>query len=164
MSLQRWKPPRKRTYEDKLLLKYWREVGGVIFTEVRVGKGGVRQWPDGSRPRLIDAVRIIRPLHKIIPADIITYRKKSTRDIFTKMVNGATVEVIEAKRRLNRPVIGQAIVAKDLLRMEYRPASVRRMIVCGRGDPVLEIICKKRKVRVQIFEKNKMVRTKKGDG
>ena len=152
MPLRRWKTPRKRTFEDKLLLKYWREVGGVIFTEVRVGKGGVRQWPDGSRPRLIDADRIIRTLRKKMPADIITYHRKSNSDVFAKMVNGAAVEIIEAKRKLNRPVIGQAIVGKDLLHMEYRPTSVRRVIVCGRGDPVLEIICRKRRISVRNFE------------
>jgi hypothetical protein len=38
--LQKWKAETKRRYENQLLLKYWQEVGGLISTEVAVGKGG----------------------------------------------------------------------------------------------------------------------------
>jgi hypothetical protein len=40
-----WKDLESRTNEDRLLLKYWREAGGVIFTEVPIVRHGPREWP-----------------------------------------------------------------------------------------------------------------------
>jgi hypothetical protein len=71
MTLQNWKPPSKRTYEDGLLLRYWQRVGGIIFTEVLVGRGGLQQWPEGAKPRRIDGVRIVSSASESMPPDIV---------------------------------------------------------------------------------------------
>jgi len=157
MPLWKWKQPSKRTYEDKLLLKYWRKERGLIVTEVRVGKGGIRQWPHGAKSRFIDAIRITHRGPKKMPADIFAFNKINNNHEFAKLVKGAKVEVVEAKRKLNRLVLGQAIVGEDLLRLEFRPGGVRQVVVCAEGDPVLEYICKKRQIKVRIFKSMKRI-------
>src|SRR5215217_2653498 len=101
MSLTNWKPPGKRTYEDDLLLKYLQKVGGVIFTEVLVGRGGPRRWPDGAKPRRIDAVRIVSLAPEKMPSGIITFDKRENAHKFEQVVADAKVEVIEVKRSLD---------------------------------------------------------------
>jgi hypothetical protein len=148
MPLANWKPPSKRTYEDELLLKYWRKVGGVIFTEVLVGRGGLRQWPDGAKPRRIDGVRIVSASHTKVPSDIVTFDKWANAQDFEKVVAGAKAEVVEIKYSLDRVVLGQVIIGADLLEMEYAPAKINQVVVCEVGDPVLEMVCKKRGIKV----------------
>jgi hypothetical protein len=75
MMLQKWKAEDKRGYEDQLLLEYWQEVGGLIFTEVTVGKGGACKWPKGAKPRRIDAIRILPTTHTYPGNDIVTFDK-----------------------------------------------------------------------------------------
>jgi hypothetical protein len=142
-----WKAPDKRTYEDGLLLKYWREVGGVLFTEVPIGRDGPRQWPPGAKPRRIDGVRIVAPT-PAFPAGMYTYTRREIRSTVEDLIAGARVEVIEVKRSLNRPVLGQVIAGADLLEMEYAPAKVDQVVVCEVGDPVLEAVCERRGIVV----------------
>jgi hypothetical protein len=57
IPLERWKPPEKRTLEDNLLLNYWEEVGGLIFTEVAVGiRGPAAPLFKGTKLRWIDGI------------------------------------------------------------------------------------------------------------
>ena len=58
------------------------------------------------------------------------------------------VEVIEAKLKLNRLVIGQSIVGADLLDLDYQPYSIKQVILCAVGDPLLEMICERRGIKV----------------
>ena len=148
MSLANWKPPSKRTYEDELLLKYWQKANGVIFTEVLVGRGGRRQWPDSAKPRRIDGIRIVSSAYKKIPSDIVTFDKRANAQEFEQIITGAKVEVIEVKYSLDRVVLGQVIVGADLLEMEYAPVKINQVVVCEVGDPVLEIVCKKRGIKI----------------
>jgi hypothetical protein len=99
--LDRWKTPDKRSYEDRLLLKYWREVGGVLFTEVPIGRDGPRRWPPGAKPRRIDGVRIVAPKPSL-PDGMYTYVRRENRRTVEDLVAGARVEVIEVKRTLPR--------------------------------------------------------------
>lgn len=146
-ALNGWKPADKRTYEDDLLLGYWETVGGAIFSEVLVGKGGTKQWPAGAKPRRIDGVRIISPPPDTEPPGITVFRKSNARE-FERFVTGADVEVIEVKRSLDRVVLGQAIIGADLLEMEYEPHDVTQVVVCADIDPVLEAVCERRGIRV----------------
>ncbi len=146
-ALNGWKPVDRRTYEDELLLGYWKMVGGAIFTEVLVGKGGTKQWPAGAKPRRIDGVRIVSHPAEMRPASITVFRRNNAGE-FERLVTGADVEVIEVKRSLDRVVLGQAIIGADLLEMEYEPHVVTQVVVCEDTDPVLEAVCERRGIRV----------------
>lgn len=148
MALENWKPRSKRTYEDGLLLEYWERVGGVVFTEVLVGRGGLRQWPEGAKPRRIDGVRLVSSALESTPPDIVTFDKRKNAYEFKEIVTGAKIEVVEVKRSLDRVVLGQVIIGADLLEMEYAPCKVDQVVVCEVGDPVLEAVCRKRDIRV----------------
>lgn len=150
MTLTRWKSSDERTIEERLLFKYWQEVGGLIFAEVKVGgrgPGGI--WPPGSKPRWIDAVRILPANHRSHPRDIVTFSKAETGE-FEDAISEAAVEVIEVKSGLGRYVIGQVIIGADLLKMEYEPSSIDQVIVCQVGDPLLEMVCDNRGIKVWI--------------
>ena len=144
MLLESWKSEKNMTPEDYLILKYLNEVGGIMFAEVIVGQGGVHKWPAGSKPRRIDAVRIPTSNQK----EIVTFRKKLNGDRFKELVTGERVEVIEAKQKLNRLVVGQSIVGADMLDLDYQPYSIKQVIVCKVGDPLLEMIVERRGIQV----------------
>jgi hypothetical protein len=91
-----------KLHEDRLLEEYLKEKGGALYTEVRVGMGG-------ARPRRIDAVRVSGGEAAILP-----FTRKMLPD-FQKATRNRKIEVIEIKRRLNRPVIG----VFSILRPEY---------------------------------------------
>lgn len=132
------------TTAGSFILKYHKEVGGIIFTEVIVGQGGGHKWPPGSKFRRIDAVRIPFSDRK----EIVTFRKKLNGQRFKELVTGEKVEIIEAKLNLNRLVIGQSIVGADLLNLDYQPYSIKQVILCEIGDPLLEMICERRGIKV----------------
>jgi hypothetical protein len=146
--LDSWKAPDKRSREDLLLLKYWREVGGVLFAEVPVGRDGPRQWPRGAKPRRIDGVRIVSPAPANLPGGIYTFDRRKNRKTVEELIAGVRVEVVEVKQELDRVVLGQAIIGADLLEMEYEPARVDQVVVCKVGDPVLETVCEQRGIAV----------------
>jgi hypothetical protein len=144
-KVEAWIP---RTHEDYLIEKYLNKVGGIIFTEVGVGgHGRIRKWPPGELRR-IDAVRI--PNH---PKEIVVFKRRVNGPRFNDLViegfeKKEGVEVIEAKRKLNRLVIGQSIVGADLLDLDYQPYSIKQVIIIETGDPLLEMICERRGIRV----------------
>ena len=149
MVFDNWKPIRRRTLEDKLLLNYWLQVGGLIFTEVLFGRGFPYGWPEGSLPRRIDAVRIIPP-HGKRGLQTINVFKQTNASKFSELVNGAVVEAIEIKEYLDRRVIGQALVGVDLIEMFYKPRSVVPVALVKVGDPLLEQVCRRRKIKVEL--------------
>jgi len=138
-----------------MLLKYWEKVGGIIFTEVFVGKGGIQKWTGNAKPRRIDGVQIISSL-KIngLSDDIITFNKKSNIQEFQEILLSGQVKVIEVKHALNRVVLGQVIIGADLIEMEYNLSNVGQVAICEVGDPVLEAVCKRRKIEVWISPQN----------
>lgn len=151
MSLQQWKTPNKQTFEDKLLLNYWLKVGGVIYAEVGVGgRGRDHTYPEGSKPRRIDGLRILSN-NKQVPPDIILTSRGNKREVEKAIARARTIEVIEIKYSLDRLVIGQSIVGADLMEMEYGTRNIRQVILCEVGDPLLELVCKKRGIKVYEF-------------
>ena len=142
-----WKAPGKRSHEDRLLLEHWREVGGVLFTEVPTGRDGPRQWSPGAKPRRIDVVWIVAPA-PTLPGGIYTSSRRENRRTAEDLIAGARCDVIEVKHTLDRPVLGQVIVGADLLAMEYVPAEVDQVVVREVGYPVLEAVCERRVIVV----------------
>lgn len=145
LDLHRWKDEDLRSPEDLLLLEYCREVGGLIYSEVTVGSSLKDPWPAGSKTRRLDGLRILSEGNP--QPELISYTSGSEEE-FAELVRGAQVEVIEVKRKLNRPVIGQVIAGADMFSMQYEPAEVRMVAVCEIGDPALEKVCAERGIEV----------------
>lgn len=68
--MDKWKP---RTLEDKLIHKYSKEEGGILYLEVSVGNRGAGPWKKGSKVRRIDAVRVVSkdpPGQQVVPVRV----------------------------------------------------------------------------------------------
>lgn len=141
-SLAGWKPEGRWTPEDRLLHRYWKLMGGVLYAEVSVVSvlNTRKDWPEGARPRRIDGVRIVSGPGIAAPPRIVTFSARDAEE-FERAVTGACVELVEVKLSLDRYVIGQAMVGGELLRKAYRVERAIPLIVCRSVDPVLKSIC-----------------------
>lgn len=140
----RWTPD---TPENRLLVGYWNDVGGVIVTEVHIGKTGPSNWPPGAGSRRLDGLRF-RSEYR----DEINTPTAFSQAQLQEIVRDRHVEIIEVKQSLNRPVIGQAIAGRDMFERDYDPRTVEPVVVCGSGDPALEWVCRRNGIRVEIVE------------
>lgn len=142
--LSDWIP---RTREDHLLQQYHEQVGGTIFVEVPIGgAGGAGNWPDGSRIRRIDGVRLVQEN----AGESLVLRYQPNRQLFMEKLESAPeVEIIEVKSTLNRLVIGQVIAGADMFERQYAIAP-KKVIVAGAGDGALEWVCQRRTIQVVI--------------
>lgn len=139
-ELSRWKHTSRLTPEDKLLLNYWEQSGGVIFAEV------------GKSERRIDAVRIVNPS---LPKDIVYWHGYDDDELRKALYHPQTtaVEVIEMKNssNLHDGAFGQAIAGQDLLE-EYYPRLKRellnKVILCIGVDVAMKRICEKYDIRI----------------
>lgn len=139
-----WQPT---SPEDHLLVGYWKQVGGVMATEVHIGGSSPGNWPDGAKRRRLDGLRFRSEYRDEINTPT-AFRQAQLADI----IEGRHVEVIEVKQSLNRPVIGQAIAGKDMFARDYEPGTIAPVVVCGSGDPALEWVCRRNGIRVEIVE------------
>ena len=138
---KQWEP-RKTSKEDYLLEVYIAKNPGLYFTEVPVGNPGSYPWKSPSNPRKIDAV-------KIIGASLSTKGiYKSGKDItkLKKVFLKKRIQLIEAKQQLNRPVIGQLLVAKELFKEQYNPKEISLLTIVNENiaDGALYWVCEKR--------------------
>jgi hypothetical protein len=140
----RWTPS---TPENRLLTGYWKEVGGIVVPEVHIGDTGPSDWPSGSRSRQIDGVRFSSDYR-----DEINTPTAFSQTQLQEIVSDRHVEVIEVKQGLGRPVIGQAIAGRDMFKRDYDPRTVEPVVVCARGDPALEWVCRQNGIRVEIVD------------
>jgi hypothetical protein len=125
--------------DDDLLRKYRRKVGGDIYTQVTVGEHSRE-----SKHRYLDGLRVIPP--ESSSGRLTKFR--DNRETFRGLVQGKTVEAIEADWGLNRWVIGQAIVGKVMLEIEYGVHAAVPVVVCEEGDKSLEQACERLGVKV----------------
>jgi hypothetical protein len=145
--MSKWKP---QTLEDKLIDAYWKKNGrGMLYLEVPVGNRVAGPWKKGSKVRRIDAVRVVS---EGAQQDEVMPRKAYKLPDLEKIFNGAEVEVIEAKRRLNRAGFGQAVSGADMFEMQYHPWIVTPVVIYEIGDLALEWVC--RKHGVTTWQKN----------
>lgn len=129
-----------KTPEDRLLDAYLEDNPGLLFLEVEVGG---RDGP--ARPRRIDGI--------LIPGDETVVHRQGdyTERMVAKAVEDRTIHLIEAKVRLNRPVIGQVLAGKRLFERRFSPSNVEEVVVCQRGNEDLEWVCEEQSIRVAIF-------------
>lgn len=127
------------TPEDHLLGAYLETNPGELFLEVEVGGRGA------ARPRRIDGV--------LVPGDekIVHTQGSYSPDRVAEAVEGREIEIIEAKLRLNRPVIGQVLAGIKLFERRFEPAQVVGVVVCGRGNEDLEWFCEEEGIQLGVF-------------
>jgi hypothetical protein len=132
--------------EDRLLQKYWKSVGGRIYIEVPVGgPGGAGDWPTGCTIRRIDGVRLGENDRE--PG--IFFFTGNQRYFIEELKQSQSVEIIEVKASLNRPVIGQALAGIDMFEREYGVRG-KPVVVCGKNDSALAWVCQKRNIKVVV--------------
>jgi len=132
-----------RTAEDKLLSQYWEAQGGRLHVEVPIGgQGGEGRWPKGCRRRRIDGVRFVGlPRNLTFHSE---FNSASTRDDLAKS-DAEGIEIIDVKRKLDRLVMGQVLVAQDMFERQYGVRPAKLPVVCGGTDPGLEWVCKEKR-------------------
>jgi hypothetical protein len=142
---QKWEP---KTFEDKLIFNYSLKTPGNFYLEVPIGSSrGNGNWPKKSGIRRIDAINIINGNSK----NKIFGQKEFSYDYFQTTVSNMSVELIEAKKKLNRLIIGQVIAGYDMFEREYDAQNIEMVILCGKRDPALEWVCEKRNIKVEII-------------
>jgi hypothetical protein len=136
-----WSP---KSLEDRLLDLYLRDNPGHLFLEVEVGQGD-----ENCGPRRLDGL--------LIPGGesrVCTQGSFSRADI-AAAVQGKHVHVLEAKRKLNRTVIGQVQVGVALLERMFAPTSVRGVAVYALGNPDLEWYCREQGIQMAFYPKER---------
>ena len=129
--------------EDELLQAYLAGLptSGRVYPEVPIGA------PPGGAPRRIDAVRFpTQPDETVWPFDEARFRD----DLAV-----GELELIEVKRRLNRPVFGQLLIARELAIDEWKlnpDTALTAVALVGASDPVLEPIFTRHGLRVITIE------------
>lgn len=132
-----WTP---RTLEDRLLERYLAENPGELFLEVNVGgRDEIRG------PRRLDGILIPGGTSIVHPRN--SYRK----ELAEERIRGATVHLLEAKRVLNRNVIGQVEVGARLLDRDYAPGEIVNVAVCGHGNADLQWYCEEVGIRTALY-------------
>jgi hypothetical protein len=132
-----WPP---RTPEDRLLSHYLAANPGLLFLEVEVGQGD-----ENCGPRRLDGL--------LVPGGESHVRAQGSysRADIAAAVQGQHVHVLEAKRKLNRTVIGQVLVGVALFRRDFSPASVQGVTVCAFGNPDLEWYCREQGIQTALY-------------
>ena len=157
--LNRWQP---RPGEDRWLVEYLRLLGGVetagrVYVEVPIG--GAARYGQGAKTRYVDAVRF-PGTH---PDHVLGYDEKAFHEDVRR---GNPMEVIEIKAKLNRPVIGQLIVARDLAPTDWGLApdvDLRLVALVTESDPALEPVCLRLGIRVIVVPRSPASSTEAGD-
>ncbi len=131
-----WHP---RPGEDRWLRRYLEslENRGRSYVEVPIGGAA-------GRTRRIDAVRFPGLEGGVRYFD---------RSSFDTDVQQHPCEVIEVKRTLNRAVIGQLIVARELAAAEWSPDPSMQLSLIAlvtESDPALEPICQRHGIQVHV--------------
>jgi hypothetical protein len=135
-----WVP---RSSEDYLLHQYWQKVGGRIYVEVPIGgSDGPKEWAGGSSRRRLDGVRL--------PGADDPAIVRFSSEAFHERVQSEPVELIEVKRLLNRPVIGQVIAGRHIYTRQYGGTVVRSVVVCGQSDSALKSVCQEQDIVVEV--------------
>jgi len=121
-------------WETPLTERYWQEVGGTLIPEFPA----VLRGPGKAR-RLLDAI--------IVPDGPFERRHATQVDI-----QGKDVIVVQTKaRRLGMPVMGQALFSIRLME-PFRPASIRSVVICTKGDAALEPLLAEHGIELVVYD------------
>ena len=119
--------------ETPLTRRFWQETGGTLVEEFLAVPSGMNHGK-----RLIDGVIILG----------VDFECRNTKDVDVK---GKHIVVIQTKAsRLGMYVLGQAILSARLME-RFQPASVRSVVICTKGDAVLEPLAKEFGIEIIIY-------------
>jgi len=113
------------THETPIIRAYWRKIGGTLIEEYPVVRSS-----ETTGPRRVDAIILPKGAKRIAkPAEI--------------SLTGEDVIVVQAKAgRLGMHLMGQTLFSAQLVK-RFRPASVRSVALCLKGDEVLRPMLEK---------------------
>lgn len=137
-----WEP---KNNEDDWLKTYHAQHVGQVFTEVPIGwSRGNGNWAEHGQVRYIDAIRFpdAKDSEEI-------YRFSDGPDRFLDLVDGAAVELIEVKRKLNRLVIGQLVAGFEMFHRDYDAEFVKKVALCTVPDERQEWVCDRLHIAVE---------------
>lgn len=131
--------PKRPSFEDALIDHYYKytcKTQGTVWNEVPVADAA------------LDALRV-----PDLPGGFNWWPENARLDGLQSILRDFDVEVIEAKRRLNTGVIGQAMAGAILLAHAYPKHRLIRqtVLVAGRPEPALEWVCNKLGISVVRF-------------
>lgn len=127
--------------ETPLTRRYWKETGGTLVEEFLAVPGSLVQGK-----RLLDGVIILGAPFEIKKAKAVN-------------LEGKDIVVIQTKAaRLGMYLLGQALFSARLVE-RFRPASIRSVAICTKGDAALEPLAKEYGVEVVIYPATKQVAT-----
>jgi hypothetical protein len=120
--------------ETPMTRQYWQTIGGTLIEEFPA----VRAGPENG-PRLLDGV--------IIPGGPFEIRMADSVELA-----GKDIVVVQAKAsRLGMYLLGQAVFSRRLME-PFKPASIRSVALCAKGDSVLEPLAKEFGVEVVVIQ------------
>ncbi|MBN8585355.1 MAG: hypothetical protein J0M37_09680 [Ignavibacteria bacterium] len=118
--------------------KYWESVGGLLIEEFCVIRKGVN-----NGTRLIDGVIVLGESTKLHDSNFYDIRDKDVICIQTK------------QSRLGMYLMGQAFFSAELLK-RYFPKSIKKVLICGKDDEILNPICMKFDIEVVIIPESEI--------
>ena len=132
-----------RVGEDRWLRRYLDSLAdpGCVYVEVPVGGAA------GGTIRRIDAVRL-SPLAAQV-------RNYAPSGFEADLAKAREIEIIEVKRTLNRPVVGQLLVARDRAWQDWSLSPDRRLSLLALvtvTDLAIERFCMRNGIRVKIVD------------
>jgi len=132
-----WQP---KTFEDHLLQKYLEENSGKLFLEVPVSF-----LSEPITARRIDGILIPDSITNVYPQG--SYNVEQLKNEF----KDKRLHLLEAKRYLDRLVIGQVLVGDSLFKKVFSPCDVIKVAVCGEGNPDIEWYCEENEIEVAVY-------------
>ena len=159
--------PRKWNNQDGLLATYHAHKKGRLYAEVPVPSGrGHRDWSkdgdSGWQRRRINAVRVEDTNHD---KTIVKYTEN--RDEAHEAIEGASVEAIEISLTPSRRHVGHVIAGHDLLEADYRPSSIKKVILGENIDSDFKWVCEQRGIEVVELQRDEstwVYKEERGDG
>ena len=115
--------------------KYWETVGGLLVEEFLA----IPMSKDKTiGKRLIDGV-------------IVLGEENSIQSGGTFNLEGRDIVAIQTKAtRLGMYLMGQAFFTREILK-RFNPKSIKTVVICGKGDTEMEMLCKKADIEVMII-------------
>jgi len=118
--------------------KYWESVGGLLIEEFcAISKG------TNNGTRLIDGVIVLNESTRIHDSNFYDLKDRDVICIQTK------------QSRLGMYLMGQAFFSAELLK-RYFPKSIKKVLICGKDDEVLNPICKQFDLDIVVIPENEI--------
>lgn len=133
-----WEPD---TLEVRLLDRYHSEHPGELFLELEVGGADPTHGP-----RRIDGL--------LIPGEESVVHRQNTYapEEAEEAIHGRRAHLLEAKRTLNRNVIGQVVAGRELVQSELQPSQIVSVAVYADRNLDLEQVCQTLGIELAHFD------------